>query len=87
MRIPGYQRLVVIVELVRSAVLVGVIIVGILTLLVVFLVHLFGALLCTTVSLDLVNLIHAVGLSEFVDLSADKARKEFFGKPMLDDLT
>lgn len=54
--------------------------------LVVLLVHVVSVLLGVLVSLEPVNLIHALALGELVDLGADKAHQGLLGESVLDGL-
>jgi hypothetical protein len=70
----------------RAIVLVGIILVCTLALDVVLVVHVLAGLFGVTTSLDLVVLIHSLGLSEFVDLATYEASEKFLGELVRDGL-
>jgi len=78
--------LVPVVESLRAIVLVGIVLVCTLVLDVVLVVHVLSGLSGMTVSLDLVILVHPLGLSKFVDLATYEASEEFLGELVRDGL-
>jgi hypothetical protein len=78
--------LVPVVESLRAIVLVGIVLVCTLVLDVVLVVHVLSAPSGMTVSLDLVILVHPLGLSKFVDLATYEASEEFLGELVRDGL-
>lgn len=64
----------------------GVVLVSAVALDVVLVIHLLRILLGVLMSLDLVDLVHALGLSESVDLGADNAGKGLLGEGVADGL-
>ena len=68
--------LVPVVELLRTLVLVGVVLVCTLVLDVVLVVHVFGGSLGMTMSLDLVVLVHSLGFSMLVDSHHQRSQRE-----------
>lgn len=65
---------------------VGVVLLGTVALDVVLVVHLLGVLLGVVVSLHLVDLVHALGLGETVNLRADETGDGLLGEGVLDGL-
>lgn len=65
---------------------VGVVLVSTVVANVVLVVHMFGVLLCVVVSLDLIGLVHTLGLGELVDLSTGETGQEFLGGTVADGL-
>jgi hypothetical protein len=78
--------LVPVVESLRAIVLVGIVLVCTLVPDVVLVVHVLGALSGMAMSLDLVILVHSLGLSKFVDLATYEASEEFLGELVRDGL-
>ena len=74
------QSLVVEVGLITS---IGIIVVHVA---VVIIVHSLGLLLAMSAGLDLVILVHTLGLGELVDFTSNEAGEEFFGKSVVDGL-
>lgn len=74
------SSIVVALEAVRSTVLVGVVLVGTLSLNVVLIIHVLCTLFGMSSGLDRVVLVHSLGLDELVDLSTDEASEEFLGE-------
>jgi len=70
-------------ELLRRTVLVGVVPVGVTVVLVV---HVLGVLLGVLPGLMFVPLVHALGLGELVDLTADEASEKFLSKGVVNRL-
>lgn len=63
---------------------IRIILVGAQVLLIVLLVHLVGVFLGMPLGLELVILVHALGLGQAVDLAADKTSNGFFGEGVAD---
>lgn len=78
--------LVPVVESLRAIVLVRIILVCTLVLDVVLVVHVLASLFSMTTSLELVILIHPLGLSKFVDLATYEASEKFLGELVRDGL-
>jgi hypothetical protein len=64
----------------RAAVLLRVILIGILPINVVFVVHALSVLLCLALGLLLVEPVLALGLSELVDFGACEAGEQLLGE-------
>lgn len=64
----------------------GVPLVTLVTALVVLLVHAVSVLLGVVLSTELVGLVHALGLGQFVNLGADKASDGLLGECVLNGL-
>ena len=73
-----------VVELLRAFVLVGIVLVGTLTMDVVLIVHVLGGLFGMAAGFDRVVLIHSLGLRKLVDLATNKASEEFLGERVRD---
>jgi hypothetical protein len=78
--------LVPVVESLGAIVLVGIVLVCTLVLDVVLVVHVLAGLFGMTMGLDLVILVHSLGLSKFVDLATYEASKKFLGELVRDGL-
>lgn len=65
---------------------VGVVLISTLALDVVLVIHLVRILLGMLVGLDPVDLVHALGLGELVDLGADNAGEGLLGESVADGL-
>jgi hypothetical protein len=63
----------------RTAVLLRVILIGILTINVVFVVHALRVLLCLALGLLLIEPVLALGLGELVDLGTCEASEQLLG--------
>ena len=63
-----------------SFIAVGIVLRSTVTADVVVVVHLLSVFLGVLMSPDLIELIHSLGLSESVDLGADKARNGLLGE-------
>lgn len=74
---------VALLELLGAIVLVGVVLVGVLVVLVVKLLRIVLGLLVST---DFVVLVHAVGLSQLVNLSTDEPSEELLGELVVNNL-
>lgn len=68
------------------AVAVGVVLARTVTLDVVVVVHVVCVLLRVVLGLDLVGLVHTLGLSELVDLGTSKASQDLLGGGVVDGL-
>jgi hypothetical protein len=66
---------------------VGVVLVGTVATDVMLVVHVLGVLLGVLVGAETVNLVHALGLRELVDLGTDEGHESLLGECVLDDLT
>jgi hypothetical protein len=64
----------------RAAVLLRVVLIGILSINVVFVVHALSVLLCLTLSLLLVEPVLALGLGELVDFGSCEASEKLLGE-------
>ena len=73
-------------EAVRGREAAGVELVGTVSALVVLLVHVVSVLLGVLAGLDFVNFVHALGLGELVDLSANNGGKGLLGESVADGL-
>ena len=78
--------LVSVVELLRTVVLVGIVLVCTLVSNIVLIIHVLGGLFGMTASFDLIILIHSLGLSKLVDLTANKAGEKLLGELVRDGL-
>jgi hypothetical protein len=64
----------------RATVLLRVVLIGILSLNVVFVVHALSVLLCLALGLLFVEPVLALGLGELVDFGAGETGEQFFGE-------
>ena len=74
------------VELLGRTVLVGIVLVGTLVLDVVLVVHVAGALLGVALGSLLVVEVHAFGLGELINFTADETSEQLLGESVVDSL-
>lgn len=78
--LPATVVVVVLLNALGRAIAVGVVVFGALVADVVLVVHVLRGLLGVALRLELVVLVHALGLGQLIDLTADKAGEEFLGE-------